>query len=108
MKKLLQELLKDLNESIERHPKSSTFLCPLINNDEELYKYFISQMPTEELHPEFYNHNSFIGGYVWWDPSNIMKARNLNIVAYTDEWYALIKECNQERVKFIEKLISIN
>ena len=108
MKKLLQELLKDLNESIERHPKSSTFLCPLINNDEELYKYFISQMPTEELHPEFYNHDGFTGEYVWWTPESIMKARNLNIVAYTDEWYALIKECNQERVKFIEKLISIN
>ena len=34
MKKLLQELLKDLNESIERHPKSSTFLCPLIDKME--------------------------------------------------------------------------
>lgn len=108
MKKLLQQLLKDLKKGIKDYPKSSAFLCPLIGNNDELYNYFISQMPTEELHHEFYNHDSFIGEVSWWNPSSIMKARNLNIVAYTDEWYALIKECNQERVKFIEKLISIN
>ncbi len=108
MKKLLQQLLEDLNKHIKDYPNSSAFLCPLTKRNMKLIEYFRSQKPTEELHPEFYNHDGFTGGYVWWDPSNIMKARNLNIEAHIDEWYSLLKECNQERVKFIEKLISIN
>ncbi len=108
MKKLLKQLLKDLNESIERHPKSNAFLCHLTKRNMKLLEYFRSQKPTKELHPEFYNHDGFTGGYVWWEPESIMKAKNLNIEEHINEWYALIKECNQERVKFIEKLISIN
>lgn len=108
MKKLLQQLLIDLNNHIEKYPNSSAFLCHLAKRGNKTYHYFTSQKPTGELHHEFYNHDGFTGGYVWWEPESIIKARNLNIEAHIDEWYALIKECNQERVKFIEKLISIN
>ena len=64
----------------------------------ETLKFFLANRPTETLHKEFYHNKYFIDGYVWWS-YNYEEKTNLS----RKEMFI---ELNQERIRFLEYLIS--
>jgi len=104
-RKVKDKIIKDFDSIIKLALSNINneylFICNEINllnpSESVTLNYFMSQEPTSELHPEFYDHEWFKGDYVWfWN----------NDLAGTTVTYAeACVICNNLRVDFLKKLI---
>lgn len=116
--KTIKEVLENTYKLIEN--ENNTFTCTAIESFDngrmasseliiQTKGFFETNKPTEELHPEFFNHKSFNGEFVWWNFTKGQKRYYKNLPEHGRRKYdkKLNKALREERLRFLKMLISI-